>query len=107
MSTIFDVSILDQKLENTAWAPIDIAKVNDQVIRAACFYGEYHWHSHQYDEMFFVLKGQIVIDTENGPIELKQGQISVVPKGVQHKPSSKNRSIVLMFEPLALNSKGD
>ncbi len=71
------------------------------------FFGEFHWHSHKYDEMFYVLKGHIVIDTENGPIELKEGQIAVVPKNVQHKPKSDVRSIVLMFEPKALSSKGD
>ena len=106
MNNFFDVATLDQILK-AAWSPIDIATVNDQIIRAACFQGEFHWHSHKYDEMFFVLKGHIVIDTENGPIELKTGQLAVVRKGIEHKPRSDERSIVLMFEPQALVSKGD
>ncbi len=38
MTAVFDVQTLDKVLQNTAWSPIDIVTINDQVVRAACFF---------------------------------------------------------------------
>jgi mannose-6-phosphate isomerase-like protein (cupin superfamily) len=91
------------------WAPKEIARVNDQVIRLALFDGEFPMHKHSNaDELFFVLKGQILIRVKGQPdIELTEGKMTVIPKGVEHSPKSLEPSYVLMFEPLALNSRGD
>jgi mannose-6-phosphate isomerase-like protein (cupin superfamily) len=92
-----------------AWSPVDLAKVNDQVVRMALFKGEYHWHRHEEeDELFYVYRGEITIAIKDNPdIHLGAGEITVVPKGVEHRPSSKGPSYVLMFEPSQLKSKGD
>lgn len=81
--------------------------INDWVLRAAAIKGEFHWHTHQDDELFFVYKGEIIIDTEKGPIALKEGEGAVIPKGISHKPIAKERAVILMIEPARLKSKGD
>ena len=73
------------------------------------FAGEYHWHKHEKeDELFYVYKGSIVIQMKDQPgITLQEGEMAVVPGGVEHCPQSLEPSYVLMFEPHALKSKGD
>jgi mannose-6-phosphate isomerase-like protein (cupin superfamily) len=91
------------------WSPVDIAIVNDQVMRLALIEGEYHWHRHaNEDELFYVLEGEIVIQVRNEPdIPLHAGEMAVIPKGVEHRPTSAGPSYILMFEPRALKSSGD
>lgn len=107
LAQAYDLAEIDRQLGEKYWSPVDVARINDWVLRAAAFKGEYHWHSHEDDELFLVYKGEIVIDTEKGPIELKEGQGAVIPKKMQHKPRSKERSIILMIEPISLKSTGD
>ncbi len=101
-----DLSKLDKELGATYWSPVDVAYINDWVVRMAAFKGEYHWHSHKDDELFIIYKGSIVIDTENGPLALSEGQVAVIPKGMRHKPKADERALVLMIEPATLQSKG-
>ena len=91
------------------WSPVDIARVNDQVVRMALLEGAYHWHKHtNEDELFYVLKGEIVIQVKGQPdVHLGDGEMAVIPKGVQHPPTSEGPSYILMFEPFALESRGD
>ena len=91
------------------WSPVDLARVNDQVVRMALFHGKYHWHRHEdEDELFYVYKGRVAIKVEGDrEIELRTGQMAVIPKNVEHRPESEEPSYVLMFEPQALKSRGD
>jgi mannose-6-phosphate isomerase-like protein (cupin superfamily) len=91
------------------WSPVDIARVNDQVVRMALIEGVYHWHKHtNEDELFYVLRGKIVIRLKGQlDVRLRDGEMAVIPKGVEHQPSSEGPSYILMFEPFALKSRGD
>lgn len=91
------------------WSPIEVSRVNDQVVRLALYDGEYPWHKHaDEDELFYVFRGSIVIRVKGHPnITLHEGEIAVMPKGVEHSPKSLEPSYVLMFEPQALKSQGD
>jgi len=90
------------------WSPVDLATVNDQVVRMALFQGEYHWHRHEEDELFYVYRGKITIGIRGYPdVVLGTGEMAVVPRNVEHRPESAGPSYVLMFEPLQLKSKGD
>lgn len=91
------------------WSPIDVAYINDQVIRLALFHGEYHWHRHaEEDDLFYVVKGEITIGLRDQPdVVLGEGQLCVVPKNVEHRPESLEPSVVLLFEPRTLKSRGD
>ena len=98
-----------KEIGGKSWSPVEVARINDQVIRMALLEGEYHWHKHKNeDELFYVIKGKIVIQLkEQADITLSEGQMAVVPKGVEHCPKSLQLSYVLMFEPFVLKSKGD
>ncbi len=91
------------------WYPVDITRINDQVIRLAKFDGKFHWHKHTTeDELFYVLKGEINIHLKDQPnIKLNEGEMVVIPKGIEHCPESEKPSYVLLFEPFNLKSKGD
>jgi len=89
--------------------PISVAQINDQVIRMSYIDGEFHWHKHRnQDELFYILKGKIVIQLKDQPdIILSEGEIAVIPKGVEHCPKSIDPSYVLLFEPFILQTRGD
>ena len=91
------------------WSPIEVARVNDQVVRMALFDGEYPWHRHTAeDELFLVFRGSIVIRVKDRPdITLHEGEMAVMPRDVEHSPKSLEPSYVLMFEPQTLKSQGD
>jgi mannose-6-phosphate isomerase-like protein (cupin superfamily) len=104
------LNILDKLHEiSRPWSPIDVVQANDQVVRLALFDGEFHWHRHENeDELFYVVKGQILIQLKNQPdVTLAEGEMALIPRNVEHCPKSVIPSYVLMFEPLALQSKGD
>ncbi len=91
------------------WSPVDVARLNDQVVRMAKIQGEYHWHKHtNEDELFYVLDGSISIQLRDQPdVVLDQGEMVVIPKGMEHRPRSEGLSCILMLEPYALVSRGD
>lgn len=103
--------LIENKMKNIEkpWDPIEIVEFNNQVIRLALFFGEYHWHKHDSeDECFIVFQGKITIELKNHPaIELEAGECVIIPKGFEHKPKSKEKAYVLLIEPKTLKSKGD
>ena len=105
--------ILEEKIEEIAdrsWFPIEVARVNDQVVRMALCRGEYHWHKHaNEDELFYVLKGELTIKMRKPHlnITLHEGELAVIPRDVEHCPESSVDTYILIFEPYGLKSKGD
>lgn len=97
-----------KEINSRPWFPVEVARLNDQVIRLALFRGEYHWHSHaNEDELIFVYRGRIVVQFKDRPeVELNAGEMIVIPKGAEHCPKSLEDSYVLMFEPISLKSQG-
>lgn len=93
------------------YSPRIVTRMNDYDVRIAHARGEHVWHVHEdTDEFFLVLDGQFDIALREGGAErvvsLRQGDVFVVPKGTEHKPSSPGGSI-LMFEPSGTMSTGD
>jgi mannose-6-phosphate isomerase-like protein (cupin superfamily) len=93
------------------FSPRIVARVNDYDVRVAHFSGDYVWHAHEHtDEFFLVLDGRIDIalreDGSEHTVRLGTGEIFVVPRGIEHKPSSAGGS-VLMLEPSGTVTTGD
>ena len=94
------------------YSPRIVGRVNDYDIRIAHAKGEHVWHVHEHtDEFFLVLDGTFAValreaDGGERTVTLRQGDIFVVPKGTEHKPSSPGASI-LMFEPSGTSTTGD
>ncbi|HEY0811902.1 MAG TPA: cupin domain-containing protein [Pseudonocardia sp.] len=93
------------------YSPRIVGRVNDYDVRVAHTHGEHVWHVHaDTDEFFLVLEGQFDVSLRdaNGEstVTLRQGDIFVVPKGTEHKPSSPGGAI-LVFEPTGTSTTGD
>lgn len=90
------------------WFNQTLCKVNSSVLRLGIFEGEFHMHKHDNDdEVFFVLNGSIILETENGNFELRENEGICVPKGVLHRPIAQNKAIVLMIENDGIKPLGD
>ena len=103
---------IDDEIEKIKrpWNPVVLARINDQVLRLVMFKGTYPMHKHSNeDELFCVVRGRITIQVKNKEemVVLNQGEIAVIPKGVEHSPTSESESYVLLFEPSSLKSSGD
>ena len=81
------------------WSPRVIGELDDAYVKVAKVLGSLAWHSHENeDEMFFILKGHLRIEKEDGSVELDEGQMFVVPKGVRHNPVAENECHILLIE---------
>ncbi len=95
---------------NKRWHPHQIAVVDDMQVLLAKIQGEFVWHAHENeDELFQVLKGTLYIQFRDRTEIVNEGEIIVVPKGVEHCPSTKNGEEVqlLLFEKLTTAHTGD
>jgi mannose-6-phosphate isomerase-like protein (cupin superfamily) len=90
------------------WAPKVIAQMNDYQFKLVKIEGEFIWHSHaDTDETFIVLEGELRIDFRDGAVFIGQGEMYVVPKGIEHKPYAEREVKVLLIEPCGVLNTGD
>ncbi|HEX9658112.1 MAG TPA: cupin domain-containing protein [Bacteroidota bacterium] len=92
---------------NDRWSPKVIAELNDYQFKLARLEGEFVWHAHEEtDEAFVVLEGTLKIELRDGEVEISAGEMFVVPKGVEHKPSAQEECKVLVIEPRGVVNTG-
>ena len=90
------------------WSPKIIAQMNDYHIKLAKVQGELVWHDHpDTDEMFIVVQGKLDIHFRDGKVSLNEGELYVVPKGVEHKPVAEVECHILLIEPADTVNTGD
>ena len=90
------------------WFNQTLTKINDSVARVGIIEGNYHWHKHDNDdEFFFVLSGRLIIELENGNIELKPNQGTTISKGVMHRPIAPEKTVMLMVETATIDPIGN
>jgi len=81
------------------WSPRVVGEVDEAYIKVAKVQGSLVWHSHEAeDELFFVLKGHLRIELEDRSVELDEGELFVVPKGVRHNPVAEEECHLLLIE---------
>jgi mannose-6-phosphate isomerase-like protein (cupin superfamily) len=81
------------------WSPRVIGEVDDAYIKVAKVHGSLTWHAHDNeDELFYILKGRLRIEMEAGDVELGEGEMFVVPKGVRHNPIADEECHLLLIE---------
>ncbi|WP_236440002.1 cupin domain-containing protein [Pseudomonas syringae] len=90
------------------WTPKVIAQMNDYQFKLVKVQGEFLWHSHaDTDEVFIVLEGELQIHFREGCVTLGAGEMYVVGKGVEHKPSANEEAKVLLVEPCGVINTGE
>ena len=82
--------------------------MNDYQFKIVKIKGDFVWHDHKdTDETFIVLEGKLRIDFRDGEVELEEGEMFVVPKGVEHKPYAENEVKILLIEPRGVKNTGE
>jgi mannose-6-phosphate isomerase-like protein (cupin superfamily) len=90
------------------WSPKVVARLNDYEIKVVKLAGEFVWHSHdETDELFLVVDGNLTIQLRERNVDLKPGQLFVVPKGVQHCPIADGEVHALLIEPVGVVNTGN
>ncbi len=105
-----DVINLRDKLASLTepWAPRIVAELNDYQFKIARLEGEFVWHSHEdTDEAFLLLDGELTIELRDGSVDLREGEMYVVPAGVEHRPVAAGECCVLLVEPRGVMNTGE
>jgi mannose-6-phosphate isomerase-like protein (cupin superfamily) len=90
------------------WSPRVIGEVDDAYVKVAKVQGSLAWHSHENeDELFLILKGSLRIEMESGAIELNEGEMFIVPKGVRHNPVAEHECLLMLIERKSTLHTGD
>ncbi|MFH1602120.1 MAG: cupin domain-containing protein [Candidatus Shapirobacteria bacterium] len=90
------------------WSPKIIAQMNDYYFKLARVKGDFTWHNHKgTDEVFLVIEGELRIDFKDSSVTLHEGEMFVVPKGVEHKPFAQKECKILLVEPAGTVNTGD
>ncbi len=92
------------------WSPRIIGELNGQQVKLAKLKNDFVWHSHeQEDELFFVVKGTLMMEFRDRTEMVKAGECIIVPRGVEHNPHTLNdeECWVMLFEPAATKHTGE
>jgi mannose-6-phosphate isomerase-like protein (cupin superfamily) len=90
------------------WNPRIIGELNGQQVKLGKFQGEFVWHHHENeDELFMVIRGSFTMEFRDRTVELNEGEILIVPKGVEHRPVASKEVWVMLFEPASTLNTGN
>ena len=101
---------LEQKLAllDGHYRPGIVGYMNDHKVAVVKVLGEFVWHRHDdTDDFFLVLRGRLTIRLRDREIELREGELFVVPRGVEHSPIAHEEAHVLLIEPRGTVNTGD
>jgi mannose-6-phosphate isomerase-like protein (cupin superfamily) len=101
---------LAQKIEllDEAYSPGIVGYLNDYKLVVVRVLGEFVWHKHDdTDDFFLVLHGRLTIQLRDRDVELNEGELFVVPRGVEHCPKADEEAHVLLIEPRGTVNTGD
>ena len=95
------------KLFDDYWSPKIIGELNDFYVKAVKLKGDFVWHHHEIeDELFYVVKGRLVIKLRDGEVVLEPGEFAVIPHMVEHLPIADEEVHVLLLEPKSTVNTG-
>jgi mannose-6-phosphate isomerase-like protein (cupin superfamily) len=95
-------------LLNQPYQPGIVGHLNDYKVMVVKLKGPFVWHKHdRTDDFFLVLKGRVTIQLRDREIELRAGEMFVVPRGVEHCPTADEEAHVLLIEPSGTVNTGD
>ena len=90
------------------WSPRIVGELNGQQVKLVKFLGEFVWHHHENeDELFLVVRGRFRMDFRDRQVWLEEGELLIVPRGVEHRPVAPEEVHVLLFEPASTLNTGN
>ena len=90
------------------WTPKIVGEFNGHDLMVVKVEGEFVWHTHpDTDDFFMVLKGEIDIEMRDRTVTLHEGEVFVVPAGVEHRPVARSEAHLLLIEPAGTPNTGD
>ena len=90
------------------WHPRVIGRVNDTEVKLAKLEGEFVWHHHEHeDEMFLVLKGRLLMQFRDRDEWVGEGEMIIVPRGVEHRPVAPEEVHLMLVEPAGTVNTGN
>jgi mannose-6-phosphate isomerase-like protein (cupin superfamily) len=90
------------------YAPAIVGYVNDHKLQLVKVKGEFVWHKHDdTDDFFLVIKGRLTIQLRDRDVLLEEGELFVVPRGIEHCPKADDEAHVLLIEPRGTRNTGD
>ncbi|WP_163835912.1 cupin domain-containing protein [Spartinivicinus ruber] len=90
------------------WSPRIVAEMNEYQFKLVKIKGEFTWHDHKdTDEVFIIIEGFMSIEFRDGKVDLSEGEMVVVPRGVEHKPFAKDECKIMLIEPRGVVNTGD
>lgn len=92
---------------NDLWSPKVIGEMNDYQFKLIKITGDFEWHVHQNtDKVFFTLEGEMIIDFRDGQVKISKGEMFILPKGVEMKPSAEKECHIMLVEPRSVVNTG-
>ncbi|HVZ40774.1 MAG TPA: cupin domain-containing protein [Candidatus Kapabacteria bacterium] len=90
------------------WSPRLAAQVNDVAVKLARVQGEFLWHHHEAeDELFLVVKGTLRLEFRDRVVMLNEGEMLLVPRGVEHRPVAEEEAWLMLVEPSTTLNAGN
>jgi len=90
------------------WNPRIVASLNENYVKLVKLEGDFIWHSHEKeDELFFVLKGKLMMDFRDRTVEINPGEFIVVTKGTEHRPHADEEVHLMLIEPKTVINTGE
>ena len=89
------------------WSPKIVGELNGQHVKLVKFEGPFVWHKHDNeDEMFLVISGNFNMELRDQTINLEQGDLIIIPRGIEHRPVAEAEVHVMLFEPASTLNTG-
>jgi mannose-6-phosphate isomerase-like protein (cupin superfamily) len=90
------------------WSPRIVGELNGQHVKLAKLIGEFVWHHHEHeDELFYIVKGRLLMRFRDREVMLGPGEMLIVPKGIEHQPAAEEEVWVMLFEPASTLNTGN
>ena len=96
------------RLFDEYWSPKIVGELNDAYVKLVKVKGEFVWHHHETeDELFFVVKGRLLLKFRDREVWVEEGEFVIVPRGVEHLPVAAEETHVMLLEPKSTLNTGN
>lgn len=103
------ISLIDKFSQfNEHWSPRVVGELNGQQVKLAKMHGTFTWHHHEHeDELFYVVKGWFEMHYRDRVETIREGEMVIVPRMVEHCPVAPEEAWIMLFEPASTINTGN